>query len=70
MFRNRRLDNGCVIMLICCGRIKNSNDASPSEIRKLVYYNFWNMELDEMIDEYESFFQGFSEEDHLLSFNQ
>ena len=21
------------------------------EIRKLVYYNFWNMELDEMIDE-------------------
>ena len=51
MFRNRRLDNGCVIMLICCGRIKNLNDASPPEIRKLVYYNFWNMELlDEMID--------------------
>ena len=23
----------------------------PSEIRKLVYYNFWNMELDELIDE-------------------
>jgi hypothetical protein len=25
--------------------------ASASEIRKLVYNNFWNMELDEMIDE-------------------
>ena len=23
---------------------------SSSEIRELVYYNFWNMELDEMID--------------------
>ena len=24
---------------------------SPSEIRKLVYYNFWNKELQEMIEE-------------------
>ena len=26
-------------------------DASPSAIRKLLNYYFWNIELDEMIDE-------------------
>jgi len=34
-----------------CGSGVNRNDVSPSEIRKLVYYNFWNMVLDEMIEE-------------------